>query len=158
MKRIVVILILAVLCIAGSSQKPFKGFFKPVPNTLLTVSPNSMRAGVIAPTSKWLFRPVVEVSALQLYYNKDTKSFDATSFTSLGMGVGYQHFIEVNDEIINNWGVNALFLFEAIPTETTNAGMSGAITVSALKFINLGAGYNFSNKKMFLLTGVTYNF
>jgi hypothetical protein len=135
-------------------------FFKPVDKNMFQpkTSFNSFMATPEDNATKWLIRPAVSVSAMQLYYDKATKAFNATSFTSIGFGAGYQHFIASDTEPFNDWGVTALILFEAVPTETTSAGISGAITINALRFVNAGLGYNFQNNKVFLLTGITYNF
>lgn len=136
----------------GFSQDHWKGFFKPVDKNLITLKTKEVTPSV------WLFRPAVEISALQLTYNKTTKGFDASSLKQAGAGIGYQHFVESNGLPYNNFGFNALLLFDLIPTETTNAGVSGALTVSALQFLNVGAGYNITAKKFFILTGITFNF
>jgi hypothetical protein len=152
MKKIIVIVTLVMLSIAGFSQS-FKGFWKPVDKNLL-----SPKLGE-TPSPTWLFRPTVELSALQLTWNKTTKGFDASSLTSAGVGISYEHFIlDDNGEVYNNFGLTGLLLFDLIPTETTPAGLSLAATVNALKFINVGGGYSFGGKRFFILTGVIFNF
>jgi hypothetical protein len=152
-KIIPIMILLMALPLAGFSQdNHWKGFFKPVDNNLIT-----LKRDLGQPASVWLFRPAVELTALQLTYNKDLKQFESSSLTSGGIGIGYQHFIEVNGAPFNNFGFNALLLF-GVTTSTDPASLSLAGTISALKFINIGAGYDFSGKKIFLLTGVTYNF
>lgn len=146
-------IILSALSLGASAQDPWKGFFRPVDKDMF-----ALKADADFKSSTWLFRPTVELSALQLIYNKEEKAFDASSLTSGGIGIGYQHFIEVNGEPYNNFGFNFLMLIDAIPLETTNTAISGAVTVSALKFLNVGGGYNFGIRKPFILTGVTYNF
>jgi hypothetical protein len=134
---------------------PWTGFFRPV-TTDIFIS-NSLQAALTP--SAWVFRPTVEITAMQLIPTKESgKIFDVSSFQSVGMGMSYQHFIEVEGAPYNDYGFNALLLFDAIPRETTAINLSLAATVSALKILNFGAGYNFGIKKIFLLTGLTYNF
>lgn len=136
-------------------QSPWQGFFQPLDKSLFTI--RSIRG--IEPSSVWLFRPAVEISALQLIPSKETgKVFDVSSFQSVGAGIGYQHFTTLNDLPYSDYGFNALILFDAIPRETTALNISTAVTVSVLQFLNLGGGYNFGMKKFFLLAGITYNF
>lgn len=151
-KVLIFALVLSGLSLTGSAQDPWKGFFKPVDKDMFSLK----TAGEAS--SSWLFRPTVELSALQLTYNKETKGFDASSLTQAGVGIGYQHFTQVNGEPYNNFGLNLLMLFDAVPLETTGTAISGAITVSALQFINIGGGYNFGLKRPFILTAITYNF
>jgi hypothetical protein len=152
MKKLIVILFLAIFCIAGFSQTSKNSFFKPVSKGLF----GAPGAKAVNP-SVWLLRPTVEISAVQLIWNNETKQFDSRAFSSTGLGIGYQHYIEVDGVPYNNYGFNALLLFGA-STDTGPASMSLAATVSALKFVNIGVGYNFAQKSVLLLTGVTYNF
>jgi hypothetical protein len=132
---------------------PWNGFFKPVDNSIFNIKAPS------AGRSVWLFRPTVEISAMQLIPSEvEGKIFDVSSFQSVGMGVSYQHFVEYNSEPYNNYGVNLLVLFDAIPRETTSLNLSTVVSISALEFMNFGVGYNFGMKKPFLLTGLIYNF
>ena len=152
-KIILFALVLSGIGIAANAQS-WQGFFKPV-----SINPQakamSERAG---PTSVWLFRPTVEISAVQLVWNKTSKQFDATSLNSAGLGIGYQHFIDNEGVPYNNYGFNGLILFDIIPTETTSMSISGAVTVSVFQFVNAGVGFNFGLKTPFLLTGATVKF
>ncbi len=137
-------------------KSAWAGFFKPVDKNLLAVK---SRMGALEAPSVWLFRPTVEISAMQLIPSAvEGKIFEVSSFQSVGMGVSYQHFIENSGSPYNNYGFNLLVLFDAIPRETTDLNLSLAGTVSALQYMNFGVGYNFGMKKPFLLTGLTYNF
>jgi hypothetical protein len=154
MKKIIVLL--GFLMMVGICQAQVR-FFKPVPKDLFK-SGTLLKAGeTINPTSVWIIRPAVELSAVQLTWNKTTKEFDSQAFSSTGLGVGFQHYVQVNGEPYNNFGFNALLLFVANMTEQT-ASMALVGTVTALKFVNVGAGYNFGTKTVLILTGITYNF
>jgi len=63
--------------------------------------------------------------------------------------------VEHDGKVINNYGVNALIILEA---SQGTAGIGGAITINALQFVNMGAGYSLTGKQFFLLTGAVYNF
>ena len=136
-------------------QNPWSGFFKPVDKNLFLK--RAYETGT--EQSLWLFRPSVELTALQLIPSKENgKVFDVSSFKSIGMGISYQHFTTINGLPYNNYGFNVFALFDAIPSETTAINISGAVTVSALQYLNLGGGYNIGLKKFFLLAGIQYNF
>ena len=134
---------------------PWSGFFQPVKNDIFTLK--VMEDPV--PPSAWIFRPTVEVSAMQLIIS-DTpgKVFDVSSFQSVGMGISYSHFIEVNGLPYNNYGFSFFALFDAIPRETTSFNISPVAAVNALEILNFGAGYSIGTNKFFLLVGLSYNF
>ena len=144
----------------GEQEKkvnPWNGFFRPVDKSLFNIS--SAREGQGQGQSVWLFRPTVEITALQLIPSAAPgKMFDVSSFQSVGMGLSYQHFISVDGLPYNNYGFSFLLLFDAIPRETVALNISPTVTVSALKIMNFGAGYHFGLKKPFLLTGLIYAF
>lgn len=135
-------------------QSPWEGLFRPVSNDIFV----RKAVGDIAP-AVWLFRPTVEVSAMQLIFS-DTpgKVFDVSSFQSVGMGLSYSHFIEVNGLPYNNYGFSFFALFDAIPRETISFNVSPVVAVNALEFLNFGAGYSIGTNKFFLLVGLSYNF
>jgi hypothetical protein len=136
-----------------SFAQPQNKFFAPVEKDMLIKMKASGTA--VADNSTWLFRPAVQISAMQLYYNKETKALDASTFQSMGVGICYQHFIQANGAPVSNYGFSALLLFDGSGSST---GMSPAITMSALQFFNFGAGYNIAVQKVFFLTGITYSF
>jgi len=135
-------------------QGAWSGFFQPVKNDIF-----ARKVTETVTPSAWLFRPTVEVSAMQLIFT-DTpgKVFDVSSFQSVGMGISYSHFILVNDLPYNNYGVSLFALFDAIPRETTSFNVSPVLAVNALEYLNFGAGYSIGTNKFFLLVGLSYNF
>ena len=143
------VLILLGISLAGYSQS----FLKPVDNTVFA---KKLSTAGVTTSGVWVFRPAVEVSAIKISY--DNKQFISSSFTSAGVGVGYQHYIQVDGSPYNNYGVNLLMLYTAIPTESALTGMSFAVTFSALKFIDIGGGYDLQLKQPFGLLGAKYNF
>ena len=156
MKKILFLIGFILLSLIGKAQDKWDGFFKPVPQFTFQRLSNERD---IAVTDMWLFRPTVHVSAIQFTYNKDLKQFDASSLTTAGAGVSYSHFIEVDGgEAYNNFSVNGLILFNMVPTETVQSGVGAAITITALRYINAGCGYNITGKQFFILTGVTISF
>ena len=153
MKRLIVIL-LFFISIAGYSQK-WDGFFKPITKNEFLVRSNLADKAV---TNVWLFRPAVTVTAVQLNWDKERKGFDATAFSSAGLGLGYQHFIDANGDTFNNYGFNALVLFGYDLQTTEPATISLALTGSMFQYLNLGILYNFSGKMFGILTGVAVKF
>lgn len=151
------IVILASLCGAGISQSAWDGFFRPMSAQQFDKAVAQRGVKSINP-KVWAFRPAVSISAMKLMYDKELKQVNSSSFTSLGIGLGYQHYVNVDGLPYNNFGFNLLMLYTAIPTETTKSGISLAGTVSALKFIDIGVGYDFDFKQVFGLMGIKYNF
>jgi len=155
MRKLIIVLFLATFSVAGYSQSKWDGFFKPVEQNLFAMESNSRDKAV---TNVWLIRPAIAVTAIQLNWNKDTKQMDASALSSAGMGIGYQHFVEVNGSPYNNYGFNALLLLGGNIDGTTPASMSLAVTGSLFQFVNIGGLYNFSTKTFGILTGVTIKF
>ena len=150
MKRIIVILLL-LLPLSVMAQKPFKGFFKPVPDNLF----KDRAVG----TSVWYFRPAVTLTAIRFtYVHREGEPFTTSAFSYLGCGISYQHFINNEGTSYNNYGFSAVLLFRATEFELYEPSISLAGTVNLLQYVNVGAGYDFTNKKVFFLTGVTYSF
>lgn len=158
MKKLIVVFTLALFSLTLFSQSKWDGFFKPVGQEMFFSKVKGTAGEALGTPNVWLFRPAVELSAIQLNWNKDLKGFDASAFTSAGLGVGYQHYIEVDGSPYNNYGFNALVLLDMVPTETSATGISGVLAVNALKVVSMGPGYNFTTKTFFILTGITYNF
>ena len=146
MKKIIVVFVFLFVTIISQAQ-----FFKPVPKDLFKTE----KLAAIENPSVWLFRPVVELTALQFTF---AKPVEVNSLSSLGTGISYQHFIEVDGEPYNNFGVNGLVLFSQNLGGIEPARLSIAVTVSTLQFVNIGIGYNLGLKQAFVLTGITYNF
>lgn len=159
MKKLLILMAFVAITISGFSQSAWDGFLRPVTYQQFKnhVTANSLKQAT-AGSSVWLFRPAIEISATQLIYDRSTKDWTSSSFTSAGLGLGYQHYIDNNGTPYNNYGFNLLMLFTAIPTETSPASISFAGTFSALKFIDVGGGYNVTTKNPFVLLGITYNF
>ena len=157
MRKLVVFLILVTISSYVHSQSPWEGFFQPM--SIQQFDKAVAVRGMKAVNPKvWVFRPAVSVSAMKLMYDKELKQVNSSSFTSVGLGLGYQHYINIDGLPYNNFGFNLLMLYTAIPTETTKSGVSLAGTVSALKFLDIGVGYDFDVKQVFGLMGIKYNF
>jgi len=150
MKKILFVLVLAAFSLCANSQEKFKGFFSPVDKELFTA-----KDGIRAPSSVWLFRPVVSVTAMQFNFEKPTT---VASLSSLGTGLSFSHFIEANGQPYANYAFNLLALFGTEITDVSPVELSLAATVSAFQYINVGAGFNFADKHFFLLSGVQFNF
>jgi hypothetical protein len=153
MKKAILLFILCGLFATVNAQVKF---FNPVPDNLFKEPVSGAKA--IENPSVWLFRPVATVTAIQLNWNKATKSFDATALSSAGLGVSYAHFIESNGLPYNNFSVNALLLLGASLETPEPASVSLALTGSFMNFISVGGLYNFGSKSFGILTGVAIKF
>lgn len=149
MKKLIAILVLCTLTVGMMGQSRFDGFFEKKGGI-----PYSFKADGDK-TYEWFFRPSATLTAVQFTYDKELKQFNSSSFASAGVGIGYQHYVEHNGVLINNYGFNALVMLDGSQDE---AGIAVAGTVNALQFVNIGAGYNFTGKQFFILTGAVYTF
>jgi hypothetical protein len=149
LKTIVIIIGLSFFSLAASAQGSWDGFFKPKSGTPYTLKADGDKS------VQWFFRPAANMTALQFTYNKDLETFEASTFSSAGIGLGYQHYVEHNGIIINNFGLNLLLVLDA---SQGSAGTGAAFTVNALQFVNIGLGYSISNKTLFIPIGAVWNF
>ena len=155
MKKVIILSFLLLLALSASSQNAFKYFFKPVPKAFAEAKDTRQATG----TSVWFFRPAVTVTALRFtYVNEPANPFEVSNFSNMGAGLSYQHFIDNQGTPYNNFGFSVLALFNNYPLGSGTATMSMAGTVNLLQYWNLGAGWDFSQKKFFFLTGITYSF
>ena len=156
MKKLIVLSLTLFLTIGLFAQGPFTGFFKPsktLKSQYTLKDQYTFKAG--EEERSWYFRPTAEVTAFRFDYNKEEKAFESSSFSGFGVGVSYQHYTDNGSgELVNNFGINALIMFDA----TQNTGIGLAATVNALQFVNIGAGYDLTNKNFFLLTGAVWTF
>ena len=144
MKRLMLLLLLF-LPVLGHSQ----GFFKPVPDDL------AFKTNERGVASTWLFRPVVQLSAMQITLGNPTT---VQALSSLGTGVSYAHFTEANGVPYQNVAASLLVLFGTEVTDVSPLEMSVAGTVTLWQYMSVGCGYNFMGKSFFILTGVSYSF
>lgn len=144
MKRLIFIVMLF-LPLLGHSQ----AFFKAVDKSIIS---DKNDRGV---ASVWLVRPAVTISAMSITFGEQTT---VEPLSSVGTGISYSHFIEQNGEPYQNVSVNLLVLFGTEVAEVSPLELSVAGTVSLWQYLSLGAGFNFMDHKVFLLTGVAINF
>jgi len=142
-----VIVLLFALPLASQAQSPFHGFFKPV-----TQENFSLLKGT-GDVNQFLVRPTVGISATQTYFVD--KQIKTEPLVGAGVGVSYLHFKDVTTEPYNDYGVNAMALFNM--TDAGNVTVSPAVTFNYQK-VSAGAGYNFADKRLFILTGITLTF
>lgn len=155
MKKIFLVLSLVALMVTTNAQVKSVPLFSPVPDNLFSSAEYGLKS--LENASVWMLRPSIQVTAVQLTWNKDKKSFDSSPLSSVGAGVSYQHYIEVNEKPFNNFGVNAFVLLGTDITEVSPASLGIAATIN-YSIINAGVGYNFGSKTPFLLTGVTLKY
>jgi hypothetical protein len=159
MKKIIILCLFVLGSVTVLAQNPFKGFFKPVEKDLFT-NPDIMKyRGIIDPTQGvWLFKFNAEITAVQLEYVKTDKKWVSSPLSSAGPGIGYRHYIQYNGEPYCNFGVNALLLVGYNWTEISTANLTAAGTITFMDFVNVGGGYNFTNKAPIILMGAIVKF
>jgi hypothetical protein len=153
MKKLLIgLLLMTTIVVHGQSK--WDGFFKPVTYD----APALITRDIGEPVNLWLFRPVVSFTAIQFTWNPLNKRFDNAAFTSIGMGIGYQHYIESKGEPYNDFGGGILMLANTTTTMEQAASISIAGVFNFLDFVSMGAGYDMGREVFFLLTGVSYSF
>lgn len=144
MKKLLLLISFLFILTGLEAQK----FFQPIPKDMFSAELTADRT--VKGTSVWLPRPAINLTAIQWNYDKATKSFYATVFTSIGLGAGIMHYIDTPDGPFNNYGINAMLLL--------GENISGALTFSGLGILNLGVCYNITIKQFGLLTGIQLKF
>lgn len=160
MKKLIVICLLIIgSAVAVNAQSKWKGFFRPVENDLFT-NVNVMTFRGVTDTTKgvWLFKFDAEITAVQLFYDKDNKKWIASPLSSAGPGIGFRHYIQYNGKPYCNFGVNALALIGYEWTEISTANLSLVGTVTFMDFVNVGGGYNFGEKAPMIVMGAIIKF
>lgn len=158
-KLIIICVILFTSLMTINSQSKWDGFWKPVEHDLFT-NPDVMTfRGIEDPNQGiWLFKFDAQITAVQLLWDKINKKFLASPLSSAGPGIGYRHYIQYNGEPYCNFGVNLLCLVGYDWTEISTANLSLVGTVTFLDYVNVGGGYNFTEKAPMILMGAIVKF
>lgn len=162
MKKSLLLLFFIFLSMIASAQSPFKGFFKPLPKDLFKNNAynstyfkgvtDSLKTGI------WIFRFDATITAIQLKYNKELKTWVSSPLNSAGPGIGYKHYISVDGKPYNDFGINALALLGYNWSKIDEAAISIVGTVNFLNNINIGGGYDFTNHAPVIVLGATISF
>ncbi len=159
MRKFIIIVLILVGTLPILAQSRWQGFWKPVAvNPYFTGDITTDREIGADRGSLWLYRPIVQVTALQFIPTGDNRIFEVGALNSMGAGISYSNFVEVDGEPYNRISINGLILFGYSVQEVTPTTVSLAVTATILQHISFGAGYNFGIKKPFLLTGVALTF
>jgi hypothetical protein len=147
------LMLLSLILITGAIYA--QSIFKPVPSDLFPRN-RSIVATTDQSSSKWLLRAQVAITAI----NINLKTFETSSFSSIGPGIGWQHYVPGETEPFNDYGFSALFLIgqEQPELENVKAAFSIAIVANALGWINLGPIYDTRSGQFGILTGVSLKF
>lgn len=105
---------------------------------------------------KFYVKPAASLSAINLVYNSETKKWGGSPFTAGGVGGGIQHYTEHNGALVNDYGLNALFIINM--EDPTNVGFGAAATVNFIGFVDVGGGRDFTNKQWLVLFGANWTF
>ena len=144
MKRLLV-LAFVFLPLLSHSQ----GFFRPVKADIFNEAKDR---GI---TNVWLVRPQVIINAMQIVL---TNPVEVRSLNSIGTGISYARFNEINGDPYQNFAADLSVLFGTNVTEVSPLELSLAGSITLWQYLSLGVGYNFMDRKAFLLTGISYRF
>jgi len=157
MKKLILLIFLMSIVFMGMAQKPSASFLRPVPDQLFR-NDASINARDLN-QSVWLLRPTVGILATRNSYDKIAKQWSTAPLSAAGLGVGYQHFVEMPDGTpFNNFGVNLLLLTTVKLAEEQQSSMGVGLFGTFLGFINVGVDYQFGLKNFGIDTGVTVKF
>jgi hypothetical protein len=152
LKILIAVFILSGLTMTVKAQSAWDGFFQPVKsNAQLTKAVGDKKY-------EFKFRPAAEMTAVQVMYDKETKTWNSNAFNSAGIGLGLQHYVEGVNGPVNNYGFNALLMMNAFSSGDKGAGFGAAVTINVPNFVTFGGGYDFTFKQPYILLGAVYNF
>jgi hypothetical protein len=158
-KTIALLIGLSLVCNPSQAQsKPFKGFFKPV----TTIEQQTKFNGVISiddgtPKTAWLFRPTITINALKMQYVGGEKTFENSSLQTLGTGIAYQKYIDLDGTPYCQFAVNALVLYNLDYQSQTPINLGAAITLGVFNNIaSAGVGWDAKQKYPFILLNISY--
>ena len=150
----ITILLLAITELTVSAQSPFSGFFKPVQIKQKLM----LKAGDNLPTSIWLFRPSVSISAIKMQWVGGNQSFISSALQTLGTGISYQKLIDQNGSAYCQLAVNGLVLYNLDFSGQVPINLGGAITIGAFNnLISAGVGWDANQKDPFILLNISLN-
>jgi hypothetical protein len=159
MKRLIIIVLILVVTLPISAQSRWKGFWKPVTTHELWVDDITTDGTIKADRgSLWLYRPIIQVSALSFMPTGDERIFEVGAMNSAGAGISYSNFVEIDGLPYNRFAVNGLILSGYDLKEVSPMQVSLAITATLLEKLSFGGGWNFARGKPFILTGVAITF
>ena len=129
-------------------------FFAPVPKDLLTNTSYYYKAATLQ-KDVWLFRPSMQVTAIQLNYDRVTRGWTPEPFKSFGAGVSYQHFIDMYGGAVTNYGFTAFVMFDASGVSTI---LKPAVAFTLLQLGSFGVEYDTALNKVCPFIGISYSF
>lgn len=146
MKKYILIFALLLFAVSASAQK-WNGFFKPV------TAERFVQTKALGSNSEFVFHPTVNISATQTYF--ENKEIKMKAMVGAGIGVSFLHYNDINTTPYNDYGINAMALFNM--TDAGKTTVSPAVTFNYQK-IAAGAMYNFVDKRFAVLTTVQLTF
>jgi hypothetical protein len=158
-KMLILLVMLSGFGLAAQAQPSNVSFFKPVPKNLFVQGYTMTTPKAITNPNVWLLRPTAQVTAIELNWNKLTKTFDASALSSAGIGISYAHFVEQADGTpYNNVSLNALLLLGADIEQTQPTSLKLAVMGSAFGGISLGVDVDLKSGLFGILTGLDLKF
>jgi|YelNatPaOPRAMG01_1025707.scaffolds.fasta_scaffold56367_2 hypothetical protein len=152
MKKLIFGLLFLALAITTQAQSPFKGFFKPVATNPVFTNQSAILGGG---TGVWLFRPSVSLTAVAVQFGGAQPVVQ--SLSSVGTGVSYGNFTQINGQPYCNYSVNAILLTSVKIDGVTSPKFGAAITADAFNKL-VGAGVGFVDNHFLFLTSISISF
>lgn len=135
LKLIMVGVLLSGIGLSASSQSLWTGFFKPVPNDLLTKG-ISKAEGDIYKSTEFLLRPAMGLAATGVRISDvEGELFTTAPLLKTGPGISLAHYVDKDGVPFNNYTVNGMLLIPLMEEEPAAL----AIGVSAFN-LNVGLG------------------
>jgi hypothetical protein len=154
MKKLILVLCFLMVSLVGFSQV---SLWKPIPKDLF-YSTKYAKLGEATP-SIWLWRFSALLTATELTWDKSSNQFVSAPLSSVGPAIGYKHFTQLADGTpYTDFGINVAALFGTDINQVNPAVVKLAVTVNALKFVNIGFDYGLTNNTFGILLGASVNF
>lgn len=150
MKKLFLILILTA-GITASAQGPLSQFTRVTRGAKVSLMRDANQRVL-----DWYVKPAAQFAGYNLQWNPETKFFDSKQFSGYGVGIQLQHYAVRNDQLIPDYGINGMMILNVITPDSPGLGIAAGVT--ALGFVNITVGRDFTNKVWLFMPGAVWTF
>ena len=158
MKKLLLIFTILMIAVAVQAQS----LFKPVPKDLFTTLDKGLKAGEPFVTHAWLWRFDATVNLEELTWDKATKQFTSSTFSAIGPGIGFKHFIPtsaIDPTPYENYGFSAAVLFGTNIYAPDLSKIKVALEADLFQYLKFGVTYTANTTNwfgIFIGSGITF--
>lgn len=157
MKKLIILFVFVLLTLGATAQ----GLFKPVPKDLFTQPKYALKA-TTGGTHVWLWRFDATINLTELTWDKATKQFVSNSFSAVGPGIGYKHFVPVSSTDptpFENYGFSAALLLGTNIYTPDFSKIKIALEADLFQYLKAGVTFTGNTKDWFGIffgSGITF--